>query len=146
MPAPSTLEPTDLEFVGKLYGRFREYIDLLEKIKIKEALKVAVSISQYCNHYLQETEIWNLVKTDKLRVDAILFILSNALYLLGKVFEPYMPGFSAKLYYCLGTKTTAESETLFKQLVDANEPKAVLELLKPGHPINEAIPIFREIT
>lgn len=51
--------------MGKLYARFQEYIETLEKIKIKDGLKLAVAASSLCNQYLQESEVWNLVKKNK---------------------------------------------------------------------------------
>lgn len=126
VPTPGDLEDLDQEFIGKLYAKFMEYVDLLEKIKIKDGLKAALGISHLCNQYLQEREIWNLIKTNKARVDTILFILTNALHLLAKVFEPYMPGFTAKLYKNLGIERSEKTETAIGILVEAGTPNALL--------------------
>lgn len=37
---------------------FQQYLELFEKVEIKEALKLTMEISALCNKYLQDNEPW----------------------------------------------------------------------------------------
>ena len=53
VPELHRLEETDKTFLEKIYGQFLEFIQLLEDVKIKDALKAAVNISHIANIYIQ---------------------------------------------------------------------------------------------
>jgi hypothetical protein len=41
-PTPDNYHQDDLDFIKDLMGEFHQFIDLMEKVKIKEALKIAM--------------------------------------------------------------------------------------------------------
>lgn len=54
----SQLNAADLEFLKNFYKMFLQYLELFEKVEIKEALKLTMEISALCNKYLQDNEPW----------------------------------------------------------------------------------------
>lgn len=53
VPDLEQLEETDEMFLKKIYSQFFEFVQLLEDVKIKDALKLAVNISHTANIYIQ---------------------------------------------------------------------------------------------
>ena len=53
VPDLEQLEEADEMFLKKIYSQFFEFVQLLEDVKIKDALKIAVSISHTANIYIQ---------------------------------------------------------------------------------------------
>ena len=91
-----------------------EYVSLMEQVKLKESLKVAMEYSSECNLYLQDQKPWELAKKDPVRCAQVVNTGLNALYLLCVILEPFMPSFSAKVYEQLAIKRTIEHETAIK--------------------------------
>jgi len=52
VPAGSSDHPEDKKFVGALYAKYEEYIELLEQVKIKDGLRVCMAFSSLCNVYI----------------------------------------------------------------------------------------------
>lgn len=73
----------------------------------------------------------------------MVFVGLNALFLLCSILEPFIPGFSAKVYAQMNIKRTEREEKLFEFIKD--HPERILELIKSGHKIGTPNPIFREI-
>ena len=78
-----------------------------------------------------------------LRANTLVFIQVNTLAFLAKLFEPFMPGFTAKVYYNLDKERNEEDDQAYRLLIEVNNWKSLLSLIKPGHVIKDAIPIFR---
>ena len=75
-----------------------------------------------------------------------MFILANFLRLLGCLAEPYMPAFSAKLYEIMNVKYDEESlKYLYhvNQIIEKQEDKFLLYLIKSGQVFNESLPLFK---
>lgn len=53
VPDLEQLEETDELFLKRIYLQFFEFVQLLEDVKIKDALKIAVNISHTANIYIQ---------------------------------------------------------------------------------------------
>jgi len=90
--------PQDDKFIESIYAKFEEFVGLLEDVKIKDALRVSMSLSSLCNAYMQETEPWVLAKKDKVRCGQVVNTAIQAMNLLAAQMEPFLPGFSAKVY------------------------------------------------
>lgn len=68
----------------------------------------------------------------------------QALQLLASTLEPFMPGFSAKVYKQMNMERTELHETLYGWL--KGHPERIKALVPAGHKIGEPQPIFREIS
>jgi len=138
------VEKVDSDFVDSLYAKFGEYHQLMEGVKIKDALRTTMALSSLCNTYLQETAPWVLAKKDPKRCQQVMNIAMQALNLLASMLEPFMPSFSAKLYEQMNLKRTQLHETLLKHVKESKD--IIYKLVSAGHQISEPKPIFREIS
>jgi methionyl-tRNA synthetase len=61
---PGSLNKVDEAFIDNLMKRFHKWVELMEQIKLKDALRAAMELSSECNLYMQENQPWALAKTD----------------------------------------------------------------------------------
>ncbi|CAI7790819.1 unnamed protein product [Closterium sp. NIES-54] len=74
----------------------KEYIDNMEKVKLKAALKTAMAVSSAGNLYLQDSKFWKLYKEDKPRCAVVMRSAVGVVHLLATLLHPFMPSFSEK--------------------------------------------------
>ena len=53
--------------MNAIYAKFEEFLQLMEDVKIKDALRITMAFSSLCNAYMQDTAPWALAKTDPKR-------------------------------------------------------------------------------
>ena len=127
-----------------MFEIFTHFLELMEQVKLKDALKTAMLFSQRCNVYTQDHKPWELSKTNKDRCAQVVNVALNALRLLCAILEPSIPSFSAKVYEQMNLQRTERDETLL--LFVKGRQDRILELLTAGHKLGEPQPIFREIS
>lgn len=131
----------------KLWQEFKaivhKYVEVMEAVKIKEGLKIAMEFSSACNVYFQEQQPWALAKTNKERCSDVMYTAIQALFLLSVLMEPFMPSFSAKVNEQLGVKREAKHEHILGDIFKSEA--AHFEFIPAGHVIGTPEPIFREI-
>ncbi|EDR25712.1 methionine-tRNA synthetase, putative [Entamoeba dispar SAW760] len=76
---------------------YKEYLNAMENVKLKEGLKIAMSISSVGNKYLQDTAAWKTIKSDKERAADEIYYALNILYFVSLVLDPYIPEFGKKV-------------------------------------------------
>ncbi|GAM20271.1 hypothetical protein SAMD00019534_034460 [Acytostelium subglobosum LB1] len=111
------LQESDEVFIKEVDNLYQQYLEALEKVNIKDGLKLAMTISKLGNQYMQENKPWALEKTDKARCGTILAVLVNVIKLLATVFEPYLPAITGKIHEqlnCAPSKYTPCFEFLIK--------------------------------
>ncbi|KAJ6751331.1 hypothetical protein OIU85_001826 [Salix viminalis] len=114
------------EEVGKYV---EQYLEAMEKVKLKQGLKTAMSISSEGNAYLQESQFWRLYKEDLPSCSIVVKTSLGLVYLLACLLEPFMPSFSVEV---------------FKQL-NLPPQKRPWEILPAGHKIGTPEPLFKEL-
>lgn len=127
-----------------MYAKLTEYFELMEQVKLKEALKVCMAASSLCNLFMQEQKPWDMAKTDKTRCAQVVFSAVNALRLLAAMLEPFMPSFSAKVYEQMKLLPLSQRDRQLLKHVHGH-PELLTTLVPAGHQIGEPQPIFREI-
>lgn len=149
----------DKKLLADLLPLFKQYIDLMEKTSLKDALRTLMEISSLANGYMQLTAPWNLLKKnaetyDLERAQTIFNVLLKLIRLIGALAEPFMPSFSAKLYEIMNIKYEGKELTTIKTILDyleANKGKEETFLLNCGLlneelTINTPHPLFKKIT
>lgn len=62
------------------------------------------------------------------------------------MFEPYMPGFSAQIYFFLGmTERTLDDEKVFERILNMKGCEEICGLIPKGLKMNEPISVFERI-
>ena len=64
--------------------------------------------------------------------------------LLASILEPFMPGFSAKIYKQMNIERSELDDTRWAWLL--NHPERIKQIVPSGHKIGEPKPIFKERT
>ncbi|XP_048235530.1 probable methionine--tRNA ligase [Ricinus communis] len=126
------------EDVGKLLG---QYVEAMEKVKLKQGLKTAMSISSEGNAYLQECQFWKLYKEDQPSCNIVMRASVGLVYLLACLLEPFMPSFSLEVFKQLNL--SPEEASLCDEKGDID--RAPWEFIPHNHKIGTPEPLFKEL-
>ena len=119
-------------FWKEIVKREESITGLLEQVRLKDALKEIMALSKQGNIYFQKSEPWKLIKKDKAKADAALFILANIVKDLAILVEPFLPETSKNMFLQLNLKGRTWDD-LGKLSLDF------------GHEISKAKPLFSVI-
>ncbi|KAL9254454.1 putative methionine--tRNA ligase [Drosera capensis] len=126
-------------------GKYVEqYVELMEKVKLKQGLKVAMSISGEGNLYLQESKFWKLYKEDKPACAIVMRTAAGLVYLLASLLEPFMPSFSLKVLTQINMPPESQL-SLSEEIKGIEKLKNLWELIPAGHKIGTPEPLFKEL-
>ncbi|XP_071960826.1 methionine--tRNA ligase, cytoplasmic-like [Antedon mediterranea] len=132
------LSDEDKNVIVSVTQELKIYIELLEKVKIRDALRQILSISRIGNHHLQANKPWDLMKTkkeeDRVKAGTVTGIAANISYLISVMLHPYMPSVSQTIQEQLAA--TSFSNYLSEKFVC---------YLQPGHKIGKPSPLFSKI-
>ncbi|XP_026529698.1 methionine--tRNA ligase, cytoplasmic isoform X2 [Notechis scutatus] len=94
------LTQDDKRLLAHITLELRQYNQLLEKVKIRDALRTILNIARHGNQYLQVNEPWKCIKgsdADKKRASTVIGVAVNIASLLSVVLQPYMPNVSTAI-------------------------------------------------
>ena len=153
------IDNEDYEFLKELTKKYKNYLNAMNNIQIKESLKIFMEISSLGNGYFQNKEPWVLVKKNSEKfnfekAESIFYILCCFIRFIGLLSEPFMPSLSAKIYEILNIKYEGNNCILLKIINDYIEKEKEKEylflinvnLIEEGHSINHSKPLFKKIT
>ena len=127
----------DRSFMASITAAKREYVALLEQVKIKDALKVAMGVSSTANAFMQHTQPWELFKRNPLECRKVVNVSVNLIYMLAVLLHPYMPALSQRigeqLNYLVHPRDLDASNDAFHLVI------------QPGHVLGAVSPLFRRI-
>ncbi|KAI7983170.1 putative methionine--tRNA ligase [Camellia lanceoleosa] len=131
-------------FGEKIGDYVQQYLEAMEKVKLKQGLKIAMSISGEGNAYLQESQFWKLYKEDQSSCSVVMKTSVGLVYLLSCLLEPFMPSFSLEVLKQLNLP--AEMQVLLSdEKGDIERAKRPWEFLPAGHKIGIPEPLFKEL-
>ncbi|XP_022874192.1 probable methionine--tRNA ligase [Olea europaea var. sylvestris] len=129
--------------LGEKVGSYVEqYIEAMEKVKLKQGLKIAMSISGEGNAYLQESQFWKLYKEDLPSCSVVMKTSVGLVYLLACLLEPFMPSFSLEVLKQLDLPPETQI-SLSDEKGDIERAKKPWEIIPAGHKIGTPAPLFR---
>ncbi|KAI0523304.1 hypothetical protein KFK09_005699 [Dendrobium nobile] len=129
------------EKVSKLVD---QYLDAMEKVKLKQGLKTAMSISSEGNSYLQESQFWKLYKDDPSSCSIVMKTSTGLVLLLACLLEPFMPSLSSEVLKQLNLPPETHL-SLCDDKGDIDKAKQPWNFLPSGHKIGKPEPLFREL-
>lgn len=135
------LQQEDKKLLALVGWELQQYIQLMDKVKIRDALKHILNISRHGNQYIQVNEPWKKIKegdAERQRAGTVTGVSVNIACLLSVMLFPYMP---------------AVSQTIRDQL---NAPLSCINTmlqgagtfvcaLRPGHRIGSVSPLFQKL-
>ncbi|CAN4107138.1 unnamed protein product [Withania somnifera] len=128
----------------KVGSCMQQYIEAMEKVKLKQGLKVAMSISSEGNGYLQESQFWKLYKEDRPSCSIVMRTACGLVYLLACLLEPFMPSFSREVLKQLNLPPETQL-SLSDEGGDIENSRRPWAILPAGHRIGTPAPLFKEL-
>lgn len=130
--------------LGEKVGNYVEqYIEAMEKVKLKQGLKIAMLISGEGNGYLQESQFWKLFKENRPLCSVVMTTAAGLVYILACLLEPFMPSFTSEVLKQLNLPRSELS--LSDEKEDVERAKRPWEILPAGHCIGTPVPLFKEL-
>ncbi|KAF5185369.1 Methionine--tRNA ligase, cytoplasmic [Thalictrum thalictroides] len=141
--APSAdSHPLTKTLAEKVGSYVENYTEAMEKVKLKQGLKIAMNISSEGNAYLQESQFWKLYKKDPTLCSIVMKTAAGLVYILALLLEPFMPSFSVEVRKQLNLPP----ETQFSlDEGDIDRARRPWDILPSGHKIGTPKPLFREL-
>ncbi|XP_009957999.1 PREDICTED: methionine--tRNA ligase, cytoplasmic, partial [Leptosomus discolor] len=134
---PMVLTADDKRFLARVTLELHQYHQLLEKVRIRDALRCILSISRHGNQYMQVNEPWKRIKgdeKDRQRAGTVTGVAVNTASLLAVMLQPYMPSVSLAIQgqLCIppGCFVLSHSFTC---------------TLPPGHRVGTVSPLFQKL-
>ncbi|PIA51040.1 hypothetical protein AQUCO_01100100v1 [Aquilegia coerulea] len=141
--APDADSHSLTKMLAEKVGSYVEnYIEAMEKVKLKQGLKIAMNISSEGNAYLQESQFWKLYKEDHTLCSIVMKTSAGLVYLLASLLEPFMPSFSVEVLKQLNLQPGTQF-SLDKG--DIDKARTPWDILPTGHKIGTPKPLFREL-
>ncbi|KAM1689876.1 hypothetical protein TB2_031128 [Malus domestica] len=133
------------EKLAEKVGKYAEqYIEAMEKVKLKQGLKTAMAISSEGNAYLQESQFWKLYKEDQPRCTIVMRTSVGLVHLLACLLEPFMPSFSLEVFKQLNLPPETHL-SLCDDEGDIDRARRPWEIVPIGHKIGKPEPLFKEL-
>lgn len=109
VPEPANLEPADSTIVQLGQDVVDQVGAHIEKVELKSGLRAALDGATEVNVYLNATEPWKLVKTDKSRAATVLWCAIQAISGIRVALTPYLPFSSETIGEMLGVGPSIDS-------------------------------------
>jgi methionyl-tRNA synthetase len=135
IPQPQKLTAEDEMALQVLREKVGTAAQEFEDAKLQSAANTLISISRVGNQYLNEKEPWNLIKTDREKAAAILYVAAQIVKAITVVSEPFIPTTAEQLWQTLNLTGS----------VHQSRWEEALKPLEAGHKIAKAKPLFRKI-
>ncbi|GLI66830.1 hypothetical protein VaNZ11_010807, partial [Volvox africanus] len=143
VPGATEAGLAEAEELGKIVGpKVKEYISTLERIKLKEGLRLVMSISADGNKFLQDTKPWVAVKEDKSKCATLVATSVGLVRLLAALMSPYMPSLSAKILTQLALPLESSIAITDELVAGSYRPQT---LILAGHRIGTPGPLISQI-
>jgi len=136
VPEPGGEEKEDKELIQKVKGLFERVIKYYDKLELNSVLGDIWEVIDYANRYIERTAPWKLEKTDRKRLETVLYNLLETLRVVTFYILPFMPQTAEKIWERLGME-----EKIYNQKIE----EAQWGRLKSGTKIKAGKPLFPRI-
>ena len=122
----------DRQLLADVRSAFDTVGDLIDRVKLKEALREVMALATKANVYLDKQEPWKTVKVDKDKAATAYYVALQALAALRILTAPFLPFSAQKLHLMLGYDGEVSAESW--EMRD----------LPPGQPLTQPAPLFKK--
>ncbi|KAG2553788.1 hypothetical protein PVAP13_9KG622000 [Panicum virgatum] len=136
--------PLTKAYAEKTSKWVEQYLDAMEKVKLKQGLKCAMAVSSDGNAYLQESQFWKLYKEDSAACAIVMKTSLGLVYLLACLLEPFMPSFSEEVLRQLNL-SPEENLSFSEEKGEIAKAKSPWDFVPAGHKIGKPVPLFKEL-
>jgi methionyl-tRNA synthetase len=134
-----TITNKDSQLMDEINNELKQYIDLMEGMKLRDALKCVLKISQIGNMYLQSNEPWKTIKYDSQRAGTVIGLCLNIVHVISVIISPYMPMTSSDIMHQLNVV----NDDCYSDVI--NDAMMSSLILQPGHVIGEPHLLFAKL-
>ncbi|KAJ1160271.1 hypothetical protein NDU88_000773 [Pleurodeles waltl] len=131
------LNSDDKILLAQVTRELQQYNQLLEKVRIRDALRCILNISRHGNQYIQMNEPWKRIKgpeEDRKRAGTVTGVAVNIAALISVMLQPYMPEVSSTIQSQLQAPTDLALPTT-----------EFVCTLPTGHRIGTVSPLFQKL-
>ncbi|KAF5739139.1 methionyl-tRNA synthetase family protein [Tripterygium wilfordii] len=136
--------PLTRTLAGKVGEYVDQYVEAMEKVKLKQGLKTAMAISSEGNSYLQENQFWKLYREDLPSCSIVMKTSVGIVYLLACLLEPFMPSFSREVFKQLNLPPETEA-SLCDEKGNIDRARRPWDIVPAGHKLGAPQPLFKEL-
>ena len=109
VPQPAAFDRRDEQLLGRAREVVHQCGALIAAVHLKAALGTAMALAQEANAYLNETEPWKTLKTDRERTATSLYVAICVINALKVALYPFLPFSSQRIHEQLGFAGAIES-------------------------------------
>lgn len=91
IPEPGPLTEADATLIAQSEAAFASVGDLLDKVRLREALGEVIALATLTNQYLDAQAPWKTIKTDRARAATQLYVAARVIDSLAILFSPFIP-------------------------------------------------------
>ncbi len=136
VPEPGPDKKEGKELIQKVKGLLERVSKYYDNLELNSVLGAIWEVIDYANRYIENTAPWKLEKTDRKRLETVLYNLLETLRIVALYILPFMPRTGERIWERLGIE-----EKIFKQ----KSKEAEWGRLKPGTRIKTGKPLFPRI-
>ncbi len=136
VPEPGRDKKEGRELIQKVKGLSEKMVRYYDKLELNNVLGAIWEVIDYANRYIEKTSPWKLEKTDRKRLETVLYNLLETLRIVALYILPFMPRTAERIWERLGMK-----EKIYNQKIK----QAEWGRLKSGIRIKTGKPLFPRI-
>ncbi len=158
VPEPGKLDALDRDLLAKTEEAFSTVGELLEAVKLKNALMEAMTLAHEANKYLNAKEPWKQIKVDREAAATTVYVGLKVVDSLKVLLAPFLPFSSQKLHEYLGYEGTLLGRQYVEEVEEVKKKHLVLRYddaglvrgwrpseLNPGQPLRKPAPLFKKL-
>ncbi|MFB0526675.1 MAG: methionine--tRNA ligase [bacterium] len=126
----------DRELIQKVKVLFERVVKYYDKLELNSVLGDIWEVIEYANRYIEKTAPWKLEKTDRKRLETVLYNILETLRVVALYILPFMPETAERIWERLGMEGK-----IYNQKIE----EAEWGRLKPGTKIKTGKPLFPRI-
>jgi methionyl-tRNA synthetase len=126
VPVPGELNDADKALVEKSENVLKVVAEAIEGCRFRVGIEAAFQVAREANAYLNETEPWKAIKTDRERAGTSLYVTLRVIDNLKTALYPYLPFSSNDLHRQLGYKEDLAGTFETRTIQEATRPHLAL--------------------
>ncbi len=131
-PAQGHIGAEDQQLLADTRAAFDTVGDLIDRVKLKEALREVMALATKANVYLDKRKPWKTVKLDKAKAATTYYVALQVLAALRILTAPFLPFSAQKLHTMLGYEGEVSAE------------RWEMRDLPPGQQLGQPAPLFKK--
>jgi methionyl-tRNA synthetase len=132
VPAPGELRPYDLELLEQVAAGFGRIGELIEAVRLRDALNEALALARAANGYLDRAPWFSVIKTDRTEAATTVYTALRAIDSLKTLLAPFLPFSSEQLHAALGYRTPLQGSLQIETFAEVTRDHQALVYV-PGN-------------